>query len=133
MAIFTSIIEPYKKAYVVAPASFLPLKYVLCIHYQIQFKKNKIKIQALFNFKREMNVIALAYVASLCLKVRLTNIRGYKINSFVFQMFDIDLASFRIDNKLSQSRFFPKTFLIINTNIKAILKMFFLIFSNVDI
>ena len=43
------------------------------------------------------------------------------------------LASFQIEDKLKRALFFQKTFLLVDINIKVILRMFFFIFSNVDI
>lgn len=60
---------------------FAPFKSILCIYYPIWFKKdNKAKIQALINFSNFINILALAYIVKLDLKVRFTNIGALKIN-----------------------------------------------------
>lgn len=79
LAIFISIINAYKKTYIIALVFVfnnytLLLKHILCIHYLIWFKKNQAKIQALLDFGSEINVITPAYAAKLSLKVQLINV-----------------------------------------------------------
>lgn len=72
LVLATSIltIEASKKVYTPPTAKNTPpLKYVLCIHQFIQFKKGQVKVQALLNFGNKINVMTSAYVASLELKV----------------------------------------------------------------
>lgn len=68
--------------------------------------KNNDKIQALLNFGTEINTMALVYTANQGLNISLINIGAQKVNGSNFQTFCIILASFKIDNKLYQSRFF---------------------------
>lgn len=70
------------------------LKYVLCIYYPIQFKKDQIKMQALLNFGSEVKVMTPAYAAKLGLKVRSINFGAKNINGSTFKMFVMVLASF---------------------------------------
>lgn len=43
------------------------------------------------------------------------------------------ITSFQVKDKLKKACFFQETFLITNSSIKMILKIFFLIFSNINI
>lgn len=56
-----------------------------------------------------------------------------KINGSTFQIFEIILVNFQIENKLGKTQFFQETFLITDTSIALILDIFSLIFSNKDI
>lgn len=47
-----------------------------------------------------------AIAAKLSLKVRAINMRAQKIDGFTFEIFGMVLASFQVENKLGQSRFF---------------------------
>ncbi len=47
--------------------------------------------------------------------------------------YKIIIAGFFVQNKLKKVKFFKETFLLADTTIKVVLKMFSLIFSNVDI
>lgn len=49
--------------------SLLSLKYILCIHHPMRFKKDQAKIQALLDSGSEVNPITLACAARLGLKV----------------------------------------------------------------
>lgn len=109
------------------------LKGILCIYYLLCFKKDLVKIYVPLNFTIEVNIIAPIYMASLCLKIRLTNIRAQKIDSFTLLMFSMALISITTNNKLGQSQCFQKLFLMANIGVKLILSMVFLIFSNIII
>lgn len=64
------VFPTYKKAYTSSTTKiFSPFKYILCIYYLMQFKKNQTKIWALLNFDSEINIMTLAYAAKLGLKV----------------------------------------------------------------
>lgn len=78
--------------------------WISCIFYLIQFKKNK--VQALINFRSEVNIITPAYVLELGLKICRTNVKTQKINSFSPKIFGIVLASFYMKDKLGKSWFF---------------------------
>lgn len=43
------------------------------------------------------------------------------------------LASFQIENRLKKAQFFEKTFLLADFNLKIVLKISYLIFSNTNI
>lgn len=64
------------------------------------FKEYQAKIQTLIDFGSKVNVMSSNYIASLGLKVWLTNIKAPKIVNFIFQMFGIVLANFNVNNKL---------------------------------
>lgn len=75
-------------------------------------------------------MIAPAYAAKLGFKVQPINVKAQKIDSFLFKIFDMVLASFPIEDKLGQPRFFQETFLVANTSLAVILNMLFLTLSN---
>lgn len=45
------------------------LKHIFCIHHLVHFKKDLTKIQTLINSKSEVNIITLAYMSKLVLKI----------------------------------------------------------------
>lgn len=49
--------------------SILLFERMLCIHYSLCFRKDQCKIQALINSGSKINMMALAYIAKLSLKV----------------------------------------------------------------
>ena len=99
----------------------------------IWFKKSKVQVQALFDFGSEINAITLEYILKLGLKVCPTNIGAQKIDGSTLKTFEMVLASFQVENTFGSARFFQKTFLLADLNIKVVLGMPFLTFSNVDI
>lgn len=111
----------------------LLLKQVLYIYYLMQFKNNQVKIQALINSGNKINAITKFYTAKLSFKVQLTNISAQKINYYIFKMFEIIIASFEVKDKLKKAQIFQKTLLIANTSMAVILRIHFLIFSNINI
>ena len=46
------------------------------------------------------------YTLKLGLKIRATNIKAQKINGSTFEMFEIVLANFQIENKFERVQFF---------------------------
>ena len=56
------------------------LDWVPYIYYPVQFHRNKKTIKALINFGNKVNIMALAYLAKLGLKVCLTNVGAQKID-----------------------------------------------------
>lgn len=77
--------------------------------------------------------MTLTYTSKLSLKARHTNVRAQKIDSSIFSIFGIVLASFQIENKFERARFFHKTFLLTDISIEVVLGMLFWTLSNVNI
>ena len=77
--------------------------------------------------------MTLGYASKLGLKVCSTNVGAQKINGSTLEMFEMVLASFQIENTIGRARFFQKTFLLADLNIKLVLRMSFFIFSNANI
>ena len=73
------------------------------------------------------------YILKLGPKICLTNIRTQKIDDFIFETFEIVLASFQVENKLGRPWFFQKTFLLADFSVEVVLGMPFLTFNNADI
>lgn len=99
----------------------------------IWFKKNQLKVYALFNSSSKVNGMTPVYAEKLGFIVRLTNIRAQKIDDSILKIFGIVLASVFYENKLGLSRFLEKTFLLANTSIKIVWDILFLILYNADI
>ena len=105
-----------------------------CIYYPVQFCKNKGNyVLALLNSKNEINAMTPAYVAHLGLKVRVTNIGVHKIDGSLPATYSMVITAFQVVNELGRSRFFQKTFLLANINMKVVLGMPVLTFSNADV
>ena len=110
------------------------LNRVPCICYFVQFCKDKGKdVLALLNPGNEVNVMTVAYTAYLGLKVRVTNVGAQKIDRFSLAICGMVIAAFQIVNKFGCSRFFQKTFLLVDISMQVILSMLFLTFSNANI
>ena len=93
----------------------------------------KKEVLVLIDSSSEVNTMTLAYILKLGFKVYHTNIKAQKIDGFTLNPFEIVLADFQIENKLSKAWFFQKTFLIVNITLEVIFGMSFLTFSNIDI
>lgn len=76
------------------------------IHYSLRFWKDTNKMQALIDFDSKVNIITLIYVLKLGLRVRQTKVKAQKIDGSTLETFKIVLASFQLENKLEQARFF---------------------------
>ena len=77
--------------------------------------------------------MTLAYTAHLGLKVRVTDVNTEKINGSLLATYGMVITVFQVIDKLGCSWFFQETFLLTDTNIKVVLDMLFLTFSNVDV
>ena len=80
-----------------------------CIYYPVQFQKKNIK--ALLNSGNKINTISFAYVKRLGLKTWKTNVKAQKIDNSILETFEIIIADFQVENKVSKPKFFQKTFL----------------------
>lgn len=78
----------------VAGANKEILKLILCIYYLVSFKKDQAGVQALIDSKSKVNAIIPVYTLKLGFKVRPTDIKAQKIDNFIFNTFEIALASF---------------------------------------
>ena len=76
------------------------------IHYLIQFKKDKYEVQALIDSKSEVNAIAPTYTKKLDLQMQKTNVRAESIEGSTLETYGIVIASFQIQNKFGNTRFF---------------------------
>lgn len=70
------------------------LNWVLYIYYSFCLQKDTIDIRALIDLGSAVNIMTLAYIAKLGFKACYKNVRAQKIDSSIFQMFRIVLASF---------------------------------------
>lgn len=67
-------------------------------------------MQALINLNNKVNTMTLTYVFKLNLKIYFINIKTQKIDSSIFNTFEIVLANFLVKNKLKKACFFKKLF-----------------------
>ena len=81
----------------------------------------------------EVNVMTLAYIAKLGLKVQKTDSRVQKVYGSTLDTFGIVLADFQVEDKLGRAGFFQETFLVANTTLEMILRIPFLTFHNIDV
>ena len=77
--------------------------------------------------------MTLGYASKLGLKVRPTNIKAQKIESFTLKTFGMILASFQMENTHKRTRFFQETFLLADFSIEVVLRIPFLTFNNANI
>ena len=73
------------------------------------------------------------YAKKLGLQVRQTDVGAQKTDGSHLETFGIVIASFLLQDKLGKVRFFHKTFLVVDTQIKVVLGMFFLTLGNANI
>lgn len=114
-------------------SSILPLKYMPFIHYLFCFKKDYHNIKILMNSGSEINAIIPAYTKKLGFQTWKTNLRAQKTDGFSLTLYGIVIVRIQVSNKLSKAHFFQKTFLLFNTSINIMLRMFFLTFSNAKV
>lgn len=74
--------------------------------------------------------MTLRYIAKLALKICNINIEAKKIDGPIFEMFEIVIASFQIEDKFKKAWFFQETFLLVNISVKVVLRITFLIWSS---
>ena len=77
---------------------------VLCIYYSIRFQEKQIK--ALLNNDNKINAMSLGYTKKLGPKVWQINARAQKIDCFTLEIFEIVIANFQIEDKVSRPKFF---------------------------
>ena len=106
---------------------------VLCIHYRVQFCKDKKTIQTLIDSGTEINAMTPAYAKRLGLRTRRTDFGAHKIDGSSLDTFGMIIVGFQVIHKLGRARLFQETFLLANTTMEVVLGMHFLTLSNADI
>ena len=128
LATSTSVTEANKEAQKVI------LDRLPCIHYPVQFRKDKgATIRAFIDSSSKVNAMTPAYAKHPGLQVRKTNVGAQKINGSSLRTFGMVIAGFQVEDKLSRVRFFQESFLLAETSMKVVLEMPFLALSNADI
>ena len=79
---------------------------VLCIHYRVQFCKDKETIRALIDSGSELNAMTPAYTKKLGLQTQKTDVGAQKIDGSSLDTFGIVIAGFQVIDKLGRARFF---------------------------
>lgn len=73
----------------------LPLQYILCIYYPVQFKKDqKVEIHALINSYSEINIKTLAYTMKLGFYTQKTDVGTQKIDGFSLTSYRMIIVGF---------------------------------------
>ena len=82
----------------------LLLEWVPCIHYPVQFKKNK--VQALIDSGSEVKAMNPAYAKKLELRVRQTDVGAQKIDGSHLNTIGMLITGFSLQDKLGKVWFF---------------------------
>lgn len=89
--------------------------------------------KALINSGREVNAMQPSFARKFGVRIRKTDISAQKVDGSRLQTFGIVIASFLMKNKDRKSRFFDKTFLLVDISMDVTFEIFFFILSNVDV
>ena len=79
--------------------------WVPCIHYLVQFRKDKETIWALIDSNNEVYAMTPAYAKKLGLRTWKTDVRAQKIDESSLDTFVIVIADFQILDKQNRIRF----------------------------
>ena len=82
------------------------LDWVSCIHYPVQFRKDKETIQALINSGNKFNAMTPAYAKKLGLQTWRTDVGAWKIDGSSLDTFGMVIAGFQVLDKEGETRFF---------------------------
>lgn len=114
---------------------------ILCIHYLIYFWKSGDNIKTLIDFSSKIliepnskiNITTYTYTLKLGFWVLKTNIKAQLIDKSSLIIYRIVVIVFQGYDKLEQFRFFPKTFLLVNTSIIIMIEILFLFLNKLNI
>lgn len=67
----------------------------------------------------------LVYISKLGFKICCVNVKTQKIDSFILEIFRIVMVNFQVEEKFEKAYFIYKTFLLIEINIKIVVKNLF--------
>ena len=109
------------------------LERVPYVYYPFRFWKDTAIVTAQIDLGSEVNAMTPAYTSKLGLRVRHTDVRAQKIDSFTLQLFGMVLANFQVEDQLGRTRFFQETFLLADISAEVVLGMPFLTLSNADV
>ena len=104
---------------------------VPCIRYLINFGKKS--VLALFDLGIEVNAVYLAFAKELGLLIRLIDVGAQKIDGTPLETYGMVVATFLVEDKANQIRFFEETFLVANVSPEVVFEMPFLTLSGADI
>ncbi len=106
------------------------LEQVPCIWYSVMFKD---QTETLLDSESEVNTISQAFAYQLGLNIWKTNVRAQKIDGTTLETYKIVVSTFSMSDKDGKERFFQESFLLADVKLDIMLKMLFLIMSNVDV
>ena len=87
----------------------------------------------LFDSKIEVNTIQPTFAKKLGFSIRSIDVKAWKIDGTMLDIYEIVVAVFLITDQANQIRFFEKTFLIGNIILKVIFGIFFFFLSDANI
>ena len=82
------------------------LDQIPCIHYQVQFRKDKETIRALIDSGSEVIAMTPAYAKKLGLWTQKTDVKAQKIDRSSLDTFGIVIVGLQVIDKLGRVRFF---------------------------
>ena len=109
------------------------LERIPCIHYPVQFKKNKNQMQTLIDSGSEINAMHPSFAKQLGLPIRPTDVEAQKINGTTLDTHGMVVAAFSVVDKANRVKFFEETFLVANVSPEVVLGMPFLTLSGANI
>ena len=90
---------------------------VSCIHFPVQFRKDKkVTIQALIDLGSKVYIMTPAYTKWLGHWTQKTDIGAQKIDGLLLEIFKIVIAVFQVINTFSKIWFFQEIFPLTNTS-----------------
>lgn len=111
----------------------MALQRIPCICYLIQFQEDQAEVKTFINSGTKVNTMTPSFTAKQGLKPMSINVSVPKIDGSLLETYGMTLVVFSVRKSLRKVWFFEKTFLLVNTSMKMVLRMLFLFFSNANI
>lgn len=118
---------------VTASLETLPPCCISYIRYPVWFQDDQENIQALIDFKSEINTMISAYAMKLYLIYYKTKIGDQKIDGSILKIHGMVIVYFLVKDKLRKIWFFEENFLLADISMRMILEMLFLTFFDANI
>ena len=109
------------------------LERIPCIHYPVQFKKDKTQVQALIDSESEVNAMHPSFTKQLGIPIRPTDVGAQKIDGTTLDTHGMVVVAFSMVDKANRVRFFEEIFLVANVSPEIVLEMPFLTLSGVGV
>ena len=109
------------------------LEQVLYIRYSVTFWKKSVPVSALFDSGNEVDALYPTSAQELELFISPMEVGAQKIDSTILDTHGMVVAVFLVINKANRVRFFEKTFLVADINLKVVFEIPFLILNSTDV